>query len=76
MLDFFQESIISSLSENVVAQDHKIAILDNHINELQNEVKRLHETLALAVDTGEDVTDNTVKKISDSLLSIEAHRKL
>lgn len=71
----FQENIISNLSEDILARDDKIAVLENHINQLEDEVRMLHSSLAEVVDTGEQITDYSSQKINQSLKSMEAHRK-
>ncbi|KAM3962807.1 uncharacterized protein ACR2FA_003191 [Aphomia sociella] len=67
------ENIISTLSEDILAQDDKISILENHINELEDEVRRLHNDIAEAVDTGEQISNTSYEKIDQSLKKLEAH---
>lgn len=64
------------LSEIVRARDDKITVLENHINKLQDEVKRLHESLAEMIYTGEQIKDLSLQKITESLDTMEAHRKI
>lgn len=71
----FQESIISNLSEDILARDDKIAVLENHINQIEDEVRMLQSSLAEMVDTGEQITDYGSQKINQSIKSMEAHRK-
>lgn len=67
--------MISNLSEDILARDDRIALLENHINQLDDEVRMLHISLAEVVDTGEQITDHSSRKINQSLLTMEAHRK-
>lgn len=69
-----KENIISKLSEDILARDDKIATLQNHINNLEEEVRRLHAGLAEAIDTGEQMNDFSFQKI-DTLRNMEAHRE-
>ncbi|KAJ2944556.1 hypothetical protein O0L34_g3905 [Tuta absoluta] len=68
-----QDNIICNLSEDLLARDDKIAVLQNHINSLEEEVRRLHECLAELVNTGEQIKDNSHKKIDQTLNKMEAH---
>ncbi|XP_047042247.1 myosin-2 heavy chain-like [Helicoverpa zea] len=74
LLDKLEESenIISSLSEDVCARDDKIATLQNHINELEEEVRRLHGNLAEVINTGEEIKDFGLRNIN-SIRNMEAH---
>lgn len=58
-----------------MARDDKIAILENHINSLEDEVRRLHQNLSEVVDTGEQIREFSYQKIDQSLNKMEAHRK-
>ncbi|XP_075991984.1 uncharacterized protein LOC142987239 isoform X2 [Anticarsia gemmatalis] len=66
------ENIISNLSEDVLARDDRIVILENYINELEDEVRKLHLNLDEVVDTGEQMRDFNFQKI-DTIKNIEAH---
>ncbi|XP_022820749.1 sporulation-specific protein 15-like [Spodoptera litura] len=66
------ENAISSLNEDVYTRDSKIATLQNHLNELEEEVTRLHSSLAEVIDTGEQIKDFSFQKL-DSLKNMEAH---
>lgn len=70
----FQETIISDLSEQLLTRDDKIAVLENHINELEDEVRQLHNCLDEVVVTGEQLRDNNYQNIEQSLKKMEAHR--
>lgn len=73
-LHIFQENVIANLSEDVLARNDKIALLENHINDLKEEVRQLHINLAEVVDTGEQLKDFSIEKM-DSLKMLDAHRK-
>ncbi|CAB3248237.1 unnamed protein product [Arctia plantaginis] len=66
------ETTISNLSEELMIRNDKIAILENHINELEDEVRKLHINLVEVVDTGEEMKEYSFQKI-DSIKNIEAH---
>ncbi|KAI5639673.1 hypothetical protein NE865_07920 [Phthorimaea operculella] len=68
-----QDNIICSLNEDLLARDDKIAVLQNHINSLDEEIMRLHDCLAEVVNTGEQIKDNSYKKIDQTLNKMEAH---
>uniref|UniRef100_A0A2A4IWY7 Uncharacterized protein n=1 Tax=Heliothis virescens TaxID=7102 RepID=A0A2A4IWY7_HELVI len=74
LLDKLEESenIISNLSEDLCARDDKIATLQNHINELEEEVRRLHSNLAEVINTGEEIRDFGFQNIN-SIRNMEAH---
>lgn len=57
-----------------MARDDKIAILQNHINSLEDEVRILHTNLAEVVNAGEGIKDSGYQKIDQSISQIEAHR--
>ncbi|KAH9635054.1 hypothetical protein HF086_004408 [Spodoptera exigua] len=67
-----QENTISSLSEDVYERDSKIATLQNHLNELEEEITRLHASLDEVIDTGEQIKDFSFQKL-DSMKNMEAH---
>ncbi|XP_049866864.1 cytadherence high molecular weight protein 2-like [Pectinophora gossypiella] len=67
------ENVISDLSEDIIARDDKIAILENHINSLEDEVRRLHSSLAEVVNAGQEIKDNSYQKIDQTLNKMEAH---
>ncbi|CAH0700806.1 unnamed protein product [Spodoptera exigua] len=66
------ENTISSLSEDVYERDSKIATLQNHLNELEEEITRLHASLDEVIDTGEQIKDFSFQKL-DSMKNMEAH---
>lgn len=74
-LSIFQENEFSKLYEVIEARDDKIAVLQNHINALQDEVHMLQRNLEAVVEAGEQISDNSSRKLNESLLSIDAHRK-
>ncbi|KOB75912.1 Uncharacterized protein OBRU01_06635 [Operophtera brumata] len=60
-------------SQIILARDDRIALLENQINKLEEEVRQLHTCLDEAVSTGEDITNHSSQKIDQSRLSMEAH---
>lgn len=56
-------------------RDDKIAILENHINHMEDEIRRLQDNLAQVIDTGENIKDNSYVKMDQSMKTLEAHRK-
>ncbi|XP_059059330.1 repetitive organellar protein-like isoform X2 [Achroia grisella] len=75
LLDKLDEAdyIISTLKEDIIARNDRISILENHINQLEEEVKQLHKDVAKAVDTGEQISIANYEKMDQSLKTIEAH---
>lgn len=69
-----QDNIISNLSEDILTRDDKISILENHINHLEDEIRRLQCNLADVIDTGESIKDNSFLQMDQSLKTMEAHR--
>lgn len=57
-----------------MTRNDKIAILENHINELEDEVRKLHINLVEVVNAGEEMKNFSFQKI-DSIKNIEAHRE-
>ncbi|KAJ8726158.1 hypothetical protein PYW07_000856 [Mythimna separata] len=68
----YAENMMISLRDDVAVRDNKIATLQNHINQLEEEVMRLHSSLDEVLSSGEDMKDFSANKII-ALQKIEAH---
>ncbi|CAG5056531.1 unnamed protein product [Parnassius apollo] len=66
------DQLIVNLREDVLTRDVKISILENHVNELGDEVHRLQTILSTTIDFGEAINERNVK-IDNSLKQMEAH---
>lgn len=78
MLQCLQDKLIRDFKEDILKRDDKIATLQNHINNLQIEVKQLHACLEEVVETGEQMqidTKASYEQVDQSLKKMEAHRK-
>ncbi|XP_028035820.1 girdin-like [Bombyx mandarina] len=75
LMDKLEESeyIILKLTEEVVARNHKIVILENHINEVEDEVRRLQVCVSDAIIAGEQIRENSIQKIDESVKAVHAH---
>ncbi|KAI8427546.1 hypothetical protein MSG28_002059 [Choristoneura fumiferana] len=67
------ENVLSDLKEQVCARDDKIAIMQNNINALEDEVRGLLSSLKQAVDTGFEIKDNSFHNFDESRQQLEAH---
>lgn len=74
MFYLIQDQTIANLGKEISGRDDKIAILENQVNELGDEVERLQTSLATMLDIGENrgIRNHEVDK---SLKLMEAHRK-
>lgn len=73
-INIFQEHFIANLREDVIVRDDKIAILQNHINSLGDEMRKSHLNLEEVVNAGEGIKDSGYQKIDQSISQLEAHR--
>ncbi|CAK1549664.1 unnamed protein product [Leptosia nina] len=67
------DALISNYQEDIINRDSKIATLQNYINKLEEEVARLNEDMALAVDSSEQILNNSRQRIDESLKILDAH---
>ncbi|XP_050685370.1 putative leucine-rich repeat-containing protein DDB_G0290503 isoform X2 [Leptidea sinapis] len=67
------DDIIQDLKESLAVRDSKIATLQNYANQLEEEVRNLNFMIATAVESSEEIRDNSHKKIDESLRRLEAH---
>lgn len=73
MIQHFQEFRRIELDEMIVSKDKKIFTLENHINELEDEIRRLQYSLNEVIETGEQIKQLSYEKI-EQFKTIEAHR--
>lgn len=73
MTQYFQEFRRIELDEMIVSKDKKIFTLENHINELEDEIRRLQYSLNEVIETGEQIKQLSYEKI-EQFKMIEAHR--
>ncbi|KPI94008.1 hypothetical protein RR46_13173 [Papilio xuthus] len=66
------DQTIANLGKGIADRDDKIAILENQVNELGDEVQRLQTSLATMLDIGEN-RDVRKHEIDQSLKIMEAH---
>ncbi|CAK1603445.1 unnamed protein product [Parnassius mnemosyne] len=66
------DQLIVNLREDISTRDVKISILENHVNELGDEVQRLQTILSTTIDFGEAINERN-NKIDNSLKQMEAH---
>ncbi|XP_063358821.1 centromere-associated protein E-like [Cydia amplana] len=66
------EQVILNYEDEMSARDHKIAAMQNHINDLQDELQKLQYLLEQALDAGNDIK-NTNVSIEHARKQIEAH---
>ncbi|CAG9784619.1 unnamed protein product [Diatraea saccharalis] len=50
------DNVISELREQLLARDDNTAILQNHINELEDEIRKLHENLVKVIEASECIS--------------------
>lgn len=75
-MKFLQDYLINNLNEDIIARDKKITTLENHINELEDEIRKLHKDLEEVVETGEEIKHLSYENLDQCLKTVEAHRKL
>ncbi|CAH2104941.1 unnamed protein product [Euphydryas editha] len=75
LLDKLEESEFrrSELDEIIVSKEKKICTLENHINELEDEIRRLQYSLNEVIETGEQIKQLSYERI-EQFKTIEAHR--
>ncbi|CAG9567451.1 unnamed protein product [Danaus chrysippus] len=76
LLNKLEESdyLINTLNEDILARDKKITTLENHINELEDEIRNLHKDLEKVVETGEEIKHLSYEKLDQCLKTVEAHQ--
>ncbi|XP_050362241.1 putative leucine-rich repeat-containing protein DDB_G0290503 [Nymphalis io] len=75
LLDKLEESefLTSDLSEQIISKDKKISTLENHINELEDEIRKLQYNLNEVIESGEQIRQLSYERIEQSFKTIEAH---
>ncbi|XP_046961774.1 sporulation-specific protein 15-like [Vanessa cardui] len=74
LLDKLEESefLTSELSEQILSKDKKICTLENHINDLEDEIRKLQYNLNEVIESGEQIRQLSYERI-ESFRTIEAH---
>ncbi|XP_047544617.1 putative leucine-rich repeat-containing protein DDB_G0290503 [Vanessa atalanta] len=75
LLDKLEESefLTSDLSEQIINKDKKIYTLENHINDLEVEIRKLQYNLNEVIESGEQIRQLSYERINQSFKTIEAH---
>lgn len=63
------------LNESIIARDKKITTLENYVNNLEDEIRKLQNNLNEVVESGEEIKKLSYEKINETQKMLEAHRK-